>query len=347
MRKIIFVIVFAFVVVVACQKTLAFFDSYNIVTLKNKGVGDVNIKMLFVGDIFLDRGIDKLRQKSTLNFAYPFSGLETLNKKDYDAWVGNLECPVTNAQSTKREKEVDLRFSCRPEYMKELKKYFEIVSLANNHTDNMGGAKGMLETQKYLKEEGIEYFGHFDNSQVDEICKVIEVKNVPIAFCGYNNVFKLPTQSQIDVIKNYSSKYITIIYPHQGEEYKFKNNAYQQKIYRKYIDAGADIVFGSHPHVVQNVEEYKGKIIFYSLGNFIFDQSWSKTREHMVVDTEIKVLGFDPATSTKPNFQIKYKPIFTHADKDFITKKRELSAKEYAQILKDIGFAKIASTSKQ
>lgn len=302
------------------------FASMGIVTIKSAIVATTTLHLLFTGDIFLDRHIDELSQKNN-SYAYPFTGLKTLEREKYDAWIGNLECPVTDKQSTKKQKETELRFSCKKEYLSELKKYFDIVSLANNHTDNMNGEIGFLETQKHLKDADIKYFGHFDNSKTNEICKVIEIENkdkikIPIAFCGFNGVFKLPTDSQLNIVKEFSKKHITIILSHQGEEYKFTNNKYQQIIYRKMIDNGADIVIGSHPHVVQNYEIYKGKYIYYSLGNFIFDQSWSKTREHIVVDTTIDVKNYDVKSPNKPDFTIKFKIIPTYTNLDFITKKR-------------------------
>ncbi len=304
-------------------------------------VATTSLHLLFTGDIFLDRGIDRISQNSELKFEYPFSGLQTLERNNYDAWMGNLECPVTDKQSTKKDKEVYLRFSCKPEYLKELAKYFDVVSLANNHTDNMG-EEGFQNTKKYLEKSGIKYFGSYDQRK-DEICKVVDIKNkenisIPIVFCGYHGVYKLPTQKEIDEIKKYSNKYIVVVYPHQGQEYTFKGNTYQKLIYRKFIDAGADVVIGSHPHVVENVEIYKGKYIFYSLGNFIFDQTWSKTHEHMVVDTKIDILNFDKSTTTKPKFEIKFTPIFTNSGADFVTKKWEMSDKEYQKKLKSINF---------
>ena len=169
-------------------------------------------------------------------------------------------------------------------------------------------------------------------------------------------MYKLPTQKEIDEIKKYSGKYIVVVYPHQGQEYIFRGNTYQKLIYKKFIDAGADVVIGSHPHVIENVEIYKGKYIFYSLGNFIFDQSWSKTREHMVLDTEINILNFDPATSTKPKFEIKFTPIaavlnFTSNDWEELTeenfkvifKNSPLKRNKFAGIKRNLTF--IASTS--
>jgi poly-gamma-glutamate synthesis protein (capsule biosynthesis protein) len=328
---------------------------------------DVDIKLLFSGDIFFDRHIDEKSQASLLKYSYPFQGLSTLDRDSYDAWIGNLECPVTVEQSTSYEKANWLRFSCKKEYLPELKKYFDIVSLANNHTDNMNQRKGIEETRTHLTESGIKYFGDYDSSVSDEICRVYTINNIPIAFCGFHGAYKLPTDKELSIIKDYSKYFLTVVMPHQGEEYKFKSNSYQKKIYRTMIDNGADVVIGSHPHVIQEVEEYKGKLIFYSLGNFIFDQSWSKTREHMVVDMEIKIKEYKDnyknidcenlngpeclkkavnLSTEKPEFILTYKPIFTSSGLDFITKKSDISEETYQKLLKGIGFDRVASSSK-
>lgn len=339
-----------------------------IISVRKEVEQDKKLNLLFAGDIFFDRHIDEqTRKQKALNYAHIFQGLKTLEREKYDAWIGNLECPVTEEQSSKYEKENYLKFSCKKEYLPELAKYFDIVSLANNHTNNMNEREGIEETRKHLKDAGIKYFGDYDNSEVEKVCEVIYIQDLPIAFCGFHGVYKLPTESEIKTINEYSKYFVTFVMPHQGVEYEFKSNTYQKKIYRAFIDNGADAVIGSHPHVIQEVETYKGKQIFYSLGNFIFDQSWIKTREHMAVHAELnfpslrnnyKDLNCTNLTNTdclkmaanlqiiKPKFTLKYKPVFTYSNMDFITKIRNLTETEYQKLLKTINFDKVASSSK-
>ena len=79
-----------------------------------------------------------------------------------------------------------------------------------------------------------------------------------------------------------------IVFLHWGEEYQLISSSSQRKLAHSLIDAGADLIIGSHPHVVQEIEKYKGKLIFYSLGNFIFDQYFSReTQKGLAVSLEL------------------------------------------------------------
>ncbi|KAF5064283.1 Capsule biosynthesis protein CapA [anaerobic digester metagenome] len=80
---------------------------------------------------------------------------------------------------------------------------------------------------------------------------------------------------------------LVIVHSHWGIEYDSSPNPRQKEIGRALVNAGADIVVGHHSHTLQPVEIYKGKVIFYSLGNFVFDQGWSKTKDSVVAQFKI------------------------------------------------------------
>ena len=156
--------------------------------------------------------------------------------------------------------------------------------MANNHTDNQG-ADGFKTTQSQLEKAGIQYFGTYDPSITDDICEVIALPvtvtksdktiakgKLPIAFCGYEAVFKLPDASAVNAIRKYSDIMPVIAMPHMGTEYKSSPDELKTNFYRSLIDAGADMVLGDHPHWIQTSESYKGHLIMYSMGNFMFDQ---------------------------------------------------------------------------
>lgn len=248
----------------------------------------LRINTMFVGDVFWGRYVDDWSKKSELKFSYPFSGLSTFEREKYDAWIGGLECPITSTYLSSAIQDSQLKFSCPVEYTQEAAKWFNAFTLANNHTDNMQEVDGLRQTRDNLETNSIQYFGHFDNAIKDDICEVvslparltfdnqgkIEVQkvNYPIAMCGFHNLYKLPTEEQMQMISLYSKHYFTIVMPHQGKEYTYKSDSLQQQYNRRYIDLGADAVIGNHVHSVQETEYYKGKLIVYSLGNFIFDQ---------------------------------------------------------------------------
>jgi Bacterial capsule synthesis protein PGA_cap len=257
----------------------------------------VKLRILNVGEVFWGRYINDWSNNSTLKTAYPFSALNTFEKEKYDAWLSDIECPITDVNISSPVQEETLSFNCNSKYTPEYAKWFEIATLANNHTDNMetyNGERynGFQKTKDILKLNNVQTVGHYDN-KIDSICSVVKVKNkkdgylLPIAMCGFHNVFGLPSQDKIDVIKKYSKYLPTFVYPHQGKEYQFQADELQESMAHQYIDNGADAVLGTHVHVVQNTEVYKNKLIVYSMGNFIFDQQTPKTSQAFGVDMTI------------------------------------------------------------
>ncbi len=246
--------------------------------------GDYKTRLLFSGDVFWGRRIQTWSQQSELKAAYPFSGLNTFDDIQREAWIANLECPVTSSEVSQNVQENQLKFNCKPDYLPEARKYFDVLGLANNHMDNMQEVDGIRQTRDFLEKEEFQYFGHFDNAVEDDICEIVSVDMVvgennkattdklPIAICGYHSVFKLPTASEIAKISEYSKYFVTIAFPHQGKEYVTAPDQLQRSTYRSMIDSGADMVIGGHTHSIVGPEVYKDKLILYSTGNFIFDQ---------------------------------------------------------------------------
>jgi poly-gamma-glutamate synthesis protein (capsule biosynthesis protein) len=244
---------------------------------------------LFLGDVYWGRYINDWSMKSQLKTAYPFSRLDEFDRDSYDAWIANLECPtVAGFTQTSAQEDATLSFNCSPEYLPQAAKWFDIVSLANNHTDNRG-AEGFTETKKHLDENKIQYFGHYDPDVLSDVCEVVSLpvtvryddkttkhQKLPIALCGYHGVFKIPSAESIAQIKKYAKRMPVIAMPHMGAEYQTAPDSLRQATYRAMIDAGADMVLGNHPHWIQSTESYKGKLIVYSMGNFIFDQQANK-----------------------------------------------------------------------
>lgn len=292
-------LLFALLALISVVLVAVFLTSYNNSGQQNSADQDKNqpvaaeqpkpvaasSKMLFAGDIFWSRRMNTWAQASPLKEAYPFSGLSGFNRSDYDAWIGNMECPTDpNVQPTAHEEEELLMFNCPATYLPELAKWFNIVSLANNHTDNHG-LDSFQATRAELDKNNIQYFGHYDPAVTNEVCEMVSVPtkitlsdgsittgSLPIAMCGHHGVFKIPLADSLAIIEEYSQYVPVIAMPHMGVEYKPSADTLRTNLYRQMIDKGADAVLGGHPHWVQNSEAYKDKLIVYSLGNFIFDQ---------------------------------------------------------------------------
>lgn len=249
----------------------------------------ISSNTLYTGNIFWGRYINDWSMKSPLKTAYPFSRLNEFDRDSYDAWITGLECPtVAGFSQTSAQENTTLSFNCSPDYLPEAAKWFTITTLANNHTDNRG-ADGFTETKQQLDKHGIQYFGHYDPGVTEDTCEVIALpvtvtyddkktkrEKIPVAMCGYHGVFKIPPAASIAEISKYAALMPVIAVPHMGAEYEPAPDTLKTNTYRAMIDAGADMVLGDHPHWVQTTEAYKGKLIVYSMGNFIFDQQGFK-----------------------------------------------------------------------
>jgi len=288
--------------------------------------------LLFVGDIMLDRNVNKKMQTvGAGDYNFPFAKLKL---PEADFRIANLEGPVTDNKSVVNP--ANLQFTFSPKFLVPIKNNFDVVSLANNHTDNFG-RKGLETTKKYLEEEGIKYFGNAYNDQ--PLAVIIEKNNLKIGLVGYNQLASLGFNEVIKEIKTLRTKVdILIVMPHWGVEYQpEKPSSLQKSQGRQFIDAGADLVMGGHPHVIQPIEEYKGKYIFYSLGNFIFDQYFSK--ETMQGLTVLLEIGADKTLSFVLNpiqLNLDYQPSVAEDRKqailDFISKYSIVSNEEQLKI---------------
>lgn len=246
-------------------------------------------KILFVGDVMMGRYVRTLMDRSTSD--YPFAKLPEGFFEGYDMVMANLEGPITKRFITGGTSMV---FGFPPDTADILKKNgITTVTLGNNHTMNRG-EEGFEETKQYLKDAGIEFFGKQSEENWEESVLQKEVNGVKIAFISLHDAERdideevaKETIKKADTISDY-----VIVEPHWGIEYQHKANARQIRLAHDWIDNGADIIIGHHPHVVQNLEIYNGKAIFYSLGNFIFDQYFAAdTQEELAIDVEIRKTG--------------------------------------------------------
>lgn len=266
--------------------------------LKNylkKDFSNEKITVNFVGDIMLSRTVDQ-KIAEAANFNLPFLKMASF-LKEADITCGNLESPFYDQGGPIRSGMV---FKADPKSISGLKYAgLDIVTLANNHFGNQGTA-GMLYTFSHLQKNSIDYIGAGKNLAEAEKYQIKEVNGVKIAFIGVENYSITPGSYHATPIKpgilhveaDKISKYVkkakskadvVVVTFHGGTEYAPKANQQQIDFAHAAIDSGADIVIGHHPHVVQNVEVYRGKMILYSLGNFVFDQMWSAETQQGLV----------------------------------------------------------------
>lgn len=237
------------------------------------------ITMVFVGDIMLDEspGLFIKQNKD------PFESFASI-LGSADVAIGNLECAVGTSG---RKEDKPFTFRAHPRVIPVLKKHFSALSLANNHSADYG-TESFVETMQRLDRAGLIYFGGGKNRQVAHQPAIFEVKGKRVAVLGYNEFFPRSFEaledrpgvawSEDDFVvydikqarDQYRADYV-IVYPHWGIEHEKIASSRQVALSHLMIDSGADAVIGGHPHVTQNVEIYKGKPIYYSLGNFVFN----------------------------------------------------------------------------
>ncbi|MEC0266535.1 CapA family protein [Paenibacillus anseongense] len=256
--------------------------------------GQVNLT--FVGDVLLASKVeDILKQKG---YDYPYT-----NVKDYltkpDFTIANLETPITT-KGTEQKKDYVYRSS--PLALPPLKDAgIDLVNLANNHVMDYG-PEGLQDTMNALDQEGIKRMGAGNDLNEAYQPVILEKNGMKIAFFGFSRV--VPEASwkagpgRIGVAETYNYKPpveaiqkakesadLVVVVAHWGVERSDHPDKYQTDLAHRYIDAGADLVVGGHPHVLQGFEQYKGKWIAYSLGNFIFTTNdVSKTWETVILE---------------------------------------------------------------
>ena len=225
--------------------------------------------VLIFGDMMLDRNV---RMKINANgYEYPFAKIKDFLQGN-DVVVANAEGPFTyNKSLTLGVKDAPLAFTFDPKILPTLKNLgFTLLGQANNHTLNFGMA-GYRQSTSSIVAAGLNWFG--DPRNKDIVPYTVTAHNEKIAFIGYHEFAYQGLDKVLQAVKDAKSGgAFVIVSSHWGEEYKTGFTSSQQKTAHALIDAGADVVVGAHPHVIEPIEKYNGKIIFYSLGNFIFDQ---------------------------------------------------------------------------
>ncbi len=240
--------------------------------------------VLSTGDIMLGRYVETLMNRNGEN--YPFKKIEQF-LRGMDVVSGNLEGTIIKDHT--QTPDFSTKFSFSQNTVKLLRmNNFNLVSLANNHTLDYG-ENGLVETKNFLSQFDIDFSGHPLHVKDTDIVRK-NIRGQKIAFAALNFTGPYPKEREAyELVKKLRLEdNFVIVNIHWGDEYSLRANDNQKNIARNLIDSDADTIIGHHPHVVQEIELYKNKIIFYSLGNFIFDQYFSEyTKEGLAVGTEL------------------------------------------------------------
>ena len=245
------------------------------------------VTLLFGGDIMLDRGVkNSVLKNFNGDYSKMFEKIDIL--KNADIVFANLEGTASDLGADKHNL---YSFRMDPSVVPALKgSGFDVLNLANNHIGDWGH-EAFTDTLSRLEENEIAYTGGGINKAQAEKPTIVERNGMKIGYLGFSDVgpdsmqadennagILLASDPNFDAIISNASKQVDylIVTFHFGTEYQKKHNARQELLAHKAIDDGAKIVIGSHPHVVEDTENYKNGYIAYSLGNFVFDQYFSK-----------------------------------------------------------------------
>ncbi|MBO7748419.1 CapA family protein [Paenibacillus sp. MWE-103] len=238
--------------------------------------------MSFTGDILLAASVEKLMLKN--GYGYPYAKARNYLQLS-DITAANLETPVTLRGTPAPNKQYVYKAS--PDALPALiDSGVDLVNLANNHTLDQGEV-GLLDTIGYLKKVKLPNVGAGRNDAEAFKPVIKEANGIRIAYLGLTRVVPVgswkagpnhpglaesyyPTRAVAAIKKAKAEADVVVVMVHWGTELADLPNADQKRLGHAYIDAGADLVVGSHPHVLQGFESYKGKWIAYSLGNFVF-----------------------------------------------------------------------------
>jgi gamma-polyglutamate biosynthesis protein CapA len=306
----------SYILIIFLVLLLAAYGISNFLTQTNvkqtSNISKSNVTLFFTGDVMLGRGVDDILSDGR----NVFQNVEPLFQNS-DGVIINLEGPFTTSISNFKQ---TVPLKANPVYTHVLKDNNVVVAcLANNHIMDYGG-KGLADTISSLKSSAVNYTGAGNNLEQATQPVYLNVKGRKIAVLNFmdNTTFTGFSASEMSAATTNSSGYapadwnivknrideaknssdVTVVVFHYGNEYSTSPNSYQIELSHRCIDEGADMVIGSHPHVIQNVESYHGKPIFYSLGNFVFDQSNPNTHPSLMV--EIQLVGNEAKVIVHP-----------------------------------------------
>ncbi len=276
-----------------------------------------------VGDIMLSGSAKSLLSKNGYDYSFGDTELSKLIR-NADLAFANLECPVTKKGKAFKDKK--FVFKADPASIKAVRRAgFDMLSLANNHIMDYG-AIGLASTTDYCRKTGLVCSGAGIDIAGARRLALLERKDITYGLLSYSMTYPSEfwaTSEEAgtafgernavieDVINAKKEADVVIVSFHWGAELAEKPRGYQVEMAHAAIDYGADIVFGHHPHVPQPVEIYKGKPVFYSLGNYAFGSYSRKTPisfAAMIILEKDRICSIRLYPVIVNNYEVKFKP---------------------------------------
>lgn len=258
-----------------------------------------SLSLLFTGDVMLDRHV-RLKVQTDGYDSLLSDELKQLLQQ-HDLVVVNLEGPITDQSSvslgTEPGDSANFIFTFDPQAANFLADHnLRLANLGNNHISNFGEA-GIISTLNYLHQAGVEHFGWVATAteleEYNQEYLALELKDFLLGLVNFNQFSNQSFESALEAVRLMRDKVeYLIVFTHWGEEYVPEPNQIIKNQAHLLVDAGADLVIGTHPHVIQPWEDYQGARIYYSLGNFIFDQYFSpEVKRGLLVQANLEKIG--------------------------------------------------------
>ena len=259
----------------------------------------VSTTITFTGDILLDRGVrQEIEARGTESLFT--SGVDSVLRAS-TLVVGNLECPATTIKAPTFKRYI---FRAEPEWLDVLRNHgFTHLNLANNHSVDQG-RRGLEDTHRQVIAHGMTPVGA-DSTQAAAAQPVLlteaprKVWLIASLRMALENFAWLPDRwsvsqdddealvERVADLRRTDSTAVIIVSPHWGWEHHLEPVGQQRVLAHRLIDAGADLLIGHHTHTLQTIENYRCRSIYYSLGNFIFDQKKPINSRAAIVSVDI------------------------------------------------------------
>jgi hypothetical protein len=266
------------------------------------------VNLVAVGDLMLSNNRGTGRKIKEFGPEYPFLHVRQY-LQDADIVIGNLEGPISTRGRNFAKQDPQMTFRASPETVKGLvSSNFTIVSLANNHTNDYGD-EALIDTMDALNENGIKYIGAGRDSDEAHEGIVLEVNGVRIAFLAYCVFMNFKTnpatkkgcgisqfirkEALVDIKKAGKKADITVVSMHWGLDFTEYPVPIQMGYAREMLDAGAHLILGHHSHLLQGLEKKGNKMIFYSLGDFVFDEPGQDTAIYKFSISKDGIKGYE------------------------------------------------------